>query len=74
MPSRWTCVFCGQPITDESVAASFVFMARRGGEFEIAGHWPDDDSLEGRQFFCHPDCFTARMDATLRTIVFDPDL
>jgi hypothetical protein len=59
---------------EESDAASFLFMARRGGEFEVAGHWPDDDSLAGRQFFCHPDCFTGRMDVTLRTIVFDPTL
>lgn len=74
MPSRWTCVFCGQPIIEESAAASFLFMARRGDEFEVAGHWADDDSLEGSQFFCHPNCFTARMDATVRTMVFDPDL
>ena len=74
MSSRWTCVFCGQPIVDDSAAASFLFMARRSDAFEVAGHWPEDDSLEGRQFFCHPNCFTGRMDPLVRTMVFDPDL
>lgn len=54
--------------------SSFLFMARRGGEFEVAGHWPDDGGLEGHQFFCHADCFTARIDPTVRTTVFDLDL
>ncbi|MEN9620763.1 MAG: hypothetical protein RL499_956 [Actinomycetota bacterium] len=74
MSSRWTCVFCGQPITDERSAASFLFMARRGSAFEVAGHGPDDGSLEGSQFFCHSDCFTALMDGVVRAMVFDPDL
>ena len=72
MASRWTCVFCGRSMDDDIASASFRFLARRGGEFEMVGHW-DDDGLEGHQFFCHSDCFTERMDPTVRSAVFDPN-
>jgi hypothetical protein len=73
MSQGWTCVFCAQSIAEDADAASFLFLARRSGEFLVVDHWADDDSLEGHQFFCHSDCFTERMDPTLRRAVFDPN-
>ena len=53
------CIWCGRPCAG---AASFLFLASRGGEFVVGrpgDGWADQDevTLEGHQFFCHATCF-----------------
>ena len=59
-------------MNEATLAASFLFLAFRNGEPEVVDEW-SGEGLEGRQFYCHPVCFTGHMDPTVRSAVFDSD-
>jgi hypothetical protein len=75
--SEACCIWCGDRLADASDAASFLFLARREGQFVISPeHWQDaSEHLEGHQFFCHAACFQQsvpeKMQSLLRFALYD---
>jgi hypothetical protein len=53
------CIWCGKRTNDDEDGASFLFLAKRDGDFQaISGEQlPAAPNLQGLQFFCHARCF-----------------
>jgi len=54
------CIWCGEPTIEAKDGASFLFLAKRDGQFWTVDEWLDrSPHIEGHQFFCHVRCFRA---------------
>jgi hypothetical protein len=59
--AKTSCIWCGRRTDERDDGASFIFLAKRQGEFIARpDNWMDDSPhKEGHQFFCHVACFRA---------------
>jgi len=60
-PASARCIWCGKATNANDDGASFLFLAKREGNFTSQpANWLDQSPhIEGHQFFCHVACFRA---------------
>jgi hypothetical protein len=65
------CIWCGKRTDEDVEGAAFLFLAKRGADFQaIPDHWLDESPhIEGHQFFCHVSCFRASIPDSQQSVL-----